>query len=438
LAIICEEEELPNIFGQQKQNGLADLILGTDSRLNEVLARVPDIQRGPQPPFWLRNRHIQFIPFLIQNEVHRVVHPIPFQRIAVPIADCHEKPCESHSSRRTMNDTVTLDVFPPFDSDSEYPQFDRSSPIILYSPGLRCYSQDMPGNSVVRKAFGKGMRSIVFNRRGHTPNQPLKSPRWNLFGDVDDLEQIYWYIKDILSGDRTTPIFLYGISSGTAATVSALSKWDKRRRQNPLSKVPAFVASAHIVPGYGISRALKKERFLWPYNEILVPGIQHTFVRQNEELLRSHNNEAVDQLLSASDLHEFLESGVVFAGYENVTQYFQEVNPVNEIRDIETPQLVLNSMDDPCCNIQNLYETSPYPHHEGKSYAAMGRETKSTILAVTRKGSHCPFVCSRDGWLPLSEDPLIPGGWMIHNWADHVTIEFFSAALDLYNDRRFL
>ena len=87
-------------------------------------------------------------------------------------------------------------------------------------PGLRCHSMDMPGNSIIRRLYGEGFRSVVINRRGHTPTQPLRAPRWNLFGDVPDLEQTYWYIRTQLVA-LDTPMFVHGISSGTAVVVSA-------------------------------------------------------------------------------------------------------------------------------------------------------------------------------------------------------------------------
>ena len=191
----------------------------TISKLNEILSRVPAIQKGPSPPLLFRNRHVQFIPFLVQNEIHRL-QGIPYQRIEVEVSDCVNKMEQCSQTHEMMNDTVTLDVFPPFnDSTNTHGEFNKSSPVILFAPGLRCYSQDLPGNSIIRRAYGSGFRSIVVNRRGHTPNQPLKSPRWNLFGDVDDMEQIYWYVKNNLVTSDTA-FFLHGISSGTAITVS--------------------------------------------------------------------------------------------------------------------------------------------------------------------------------------------------------------------------
>ena len=53
--------ELPVLLSTPNE-GLADLIKGTDPKLNEILDKVPAIQLGPSPPILFRNRHVQFIP----------------------------------------------------------------------------------------------------------------------------------------------------------------------------------------------------------------------------------------------------------------------------------------------------------------------------------------------------------------------------------------
>jgi len=423
--------ELPVLLSTPRE-GLADLILGTDPRLAEVLARVPDLRRGPAPPLLLRNRHVAFLPWLIQNEVHRR-RGIPFHRIDVEVRDCEEK-AEGCRPSDAMNDTIALDVFPSFGESPHGRGFNRSSPIILYAPGLRCSSQDMPGNSIIRKAYGAGFRSIVVNRRGLI--HALKRPRVNLFGDVEDMKQVYLFIRrELVTPD--TPFFLYGISAGTAVSVTALAKWDRQRTERTDPDIPVFVASVDVVPGYDISKVMTHERFLWPYNHVLMQGVLDHFVRRNEGLLREHDGAAVDAMLGAASLQDVVDAGAVFAGYPDAASYYEDVNPIHNLRDIATPKLVLNAADDPCCNIDNLYEHSPYPRHQGKSYAEMIRETARGLVAVTYTGSHAPFVCARDRWAPFTRDPLT-GGWMLNSWADQVTIKYYQAALEVYGDRRFL
>lgn len=176
--------------------------------------------------------------------------------------------------------------------------------------------------------------------------------------------------------------------------------------------------------------------------------------------MRSHNTTAVDRALAATSLQEFVDATVQFAGYKDTTDYYRETNPINNVRDITTPTLILNAIDDPCCKISNLYEQSPYPHHANQTFAEMIAGTENALVAVTRTGSHCPFLStstSEDpgGWFPFVRDPLATilssesgnvlrtgwggfMGWMLNSWADVVSIDYYSATLEVYGDRRFL
>ena len=51
-------------------SGLADLVKGNDPKLDEILRLAPSIARGPSPPLGLANAHLQFAPWMIQNEFH--------------------------------------------------------------------------------------------------------------------------------------------------------------------------------------------------------------------------------------------------------------------------------------------------------------------------------------------------------------------------------
>ena len=458
-----------------RDHGLHDLVHGVDPALQDVLAKTPSLMRGPRPPILFHNRHLQFIPWLIQNELHRV-EGIPFQRLELEVSACVDKTHGTDHCERSplMTDTVTLDVFPPFDdgnsNTSLYEGFHAGSPIVLFSPGLRCYSQDMPGNMIIRRLYGEGFRSVVVNRRGHTPGQKLKAPRWNLFGDVDDLEQVYWHVQQEWAAPHTA-FFLHGISSGTSVVVSALAEYDRRQlaleqqaEQSSLSllssmssengttiplhlatimprKAPSFVASISITPGYDISKVFLPERFKYPYNPLLLDGVKAHFIRDNEKVLRAFDSEAVDAALAASNLQELLDASAVFAGYSNATDYYVGENPVNWMHLVTTPTLVLNAIDDPCCHVHNIYEESPYPQHQGKSYARLIDESLHSILAVTKSGTHCPFLDSSPSTFSLLpafiRDPLY-GGWMLDSWADRVSVEFYKAALEVYEDRRFI
>ncbi|GMI45740.1 hypothetical protein TrCOL_g13462 [Triparma columacea] len=413
--------------------GLEDFIQGSDPKLEQILALSPSILKGPSPPWMLQNRHMQFVPWMIQNEFHR--GGIPFERHEFNVSACLDKGVKDCVHDPSLNETISLDIFPPLDPSSEYStNFNSSSPVVLVAPGLRCFSQDLPSNMIIRRLWAEGFRTVAINRRGHTPDQLLKAPRWNLFGDVDDLEQVYWHVKNNLVAPNTA-LFLHGISSGCAVVVRALSVWDKRKETNPELPSPTFVGSITLTPGYDTSKVLKRERFKFPYNALMTAMVKDHFVHQNEAVLRELDSEAVDKTLAAESLQDFLDAAAPFAGYKNADAYYEGENPVNELHFISTPVFVMNSLDDPCCAISNLYEKSPYPQHNNMSYAELVGKTKRGLIAVTKTGSHCPFL---DGtFFPFTKDPF-NGYWMISSWADTAAVEFYSAALKVYDERRFL
>jgi len=369
----------------QKRSGLHDLVYGKDPLMKTLLDKIPSLRRGPKPPFLWSNRHLQFFPWLLQNEMHRQ-EGMPFQRMDLEVTACLDKSTPECIRDPLMNDTITLDVFPPFDDvQNQYPGFHAGSPIIFFSPGLRCHSHDLPGTMIIRRAFAKGIRSVVVNRRGHTPDRKLRAPRFNLFGDVHDLEQSYWHIHEHYAAPHT-PSFLHGISSGTAVVVSALAEFDKRRwlaavveasstnnnnetttakatfdngwdtlygqqQQQHRGVAPSFIASVSVVPGYDISKVMMPERFKYPYNPLLTESVKDHFVRTNEDVLRAYDSEAVDLALEADNLQDFVNAVAPFAGYPNATEYYKGENPINDMQYITTPKLVLNSIDDPCVSL---------------------------------------------------------------------------------------
>ena len=226
-------------------------------------------------------------------------------------------------------------------------------------------------------------------------------------------------------------------------------------QQNKIPEPPSFVASVAISPGYDCRKVFEPERFLFPYNPFLLKSTTNHFILQNEEVLRNFDSDAVDKALEAQTLQELLDATMIFTGYKNPTLYHQHTNPINKLRDITTPKLVLNSYDDPCCNVRNLYERSPYSDHQNKTYATMVTETRHGIIAVTKHGSHCPFLDTsavtttgainddggpKKGLLSSILTTLLPslvydpisGGYMLNSWADYVTIEYFRASLDVY------
>ena len=76
-----------------------------------------------------------------------------------------------------------------------------------------------------------------------------------------------------------------------------------------------------------------------------------------------------------------------------------------------------------------MHRASSVPAHGGRTYAAVAAGSNSTIIAVTKSGSHCPFFDAADGL--VIPDALQPG-YMLDSWADSVMVEWFDAAGSLF------
>ena len=127
-------------------------------------------------------------------------------------------------------------------------------------------------------------------------------------------------------------------------------------------------------------------------------AVKDHFVLANEKVLRDFNSDAVDRALSSNSLQEFVNNTVEFAGYKDSETYYAHQNPVQHLHHITTPAYVLNSVDDPCCAIGNLYEKSKFKAHNGLSYSDIIMSGPSAIVSVSHLGSHCPFL---DGYWPF-------------------------------------
>jgi hypothetical protein len=262
----------------QRNSGLDDLITGVEPRLQLLLEKCPLLRRGPIPPVLFSNRHLQLIPWILQNLWH---YGMEFERHKFSVTDCVDKRVANCVPDPNMKDEITLDVFPPF-NDTAY--LSRDAPVVLIAPGL-------------------------------------------------------------------------------------------------------------------------------------------------------FDNTAYEATMAATSLQEVLNASTSFAGYPDADSFYAHVNPVNDMQYVTTPLYTLNSVDDPCCHAQNLYEKSPLPQHEGRSYADIIGTSARGIVAVAKTGSHCPFLDGK--WIPFVNDP-VTGGIMLNSWADQSIAEFYAAALQVYGDRRFL
>jgi len=397
--------------------------LGTGTDLRRVFDHMPTAHRAPRPPIWAYGRHIQFIPWIIYNTLSSAVVPLRYQTQTLRVTGLEDKSKpESKTNKRNMDDDVVINYFPPLEQRAEVANDEcmlpLDAPAILIDGGLTCTAQDVPGSSFLRLAVTRGFRVVVLERRGHA--LPLTKPRWNLFGDSDDLEQMVHVIREKLP---KAPFFWLGISSGSKLPIEAMGKFDERRKNGDTS-APQFVATACLCPGYNLETCFMG--FGFPYKYICRSSVRSKFLQENEAVLRSHNSEAYEKAVQAPDLQSLLYHAAPFAGYPSAKEYFAAENPVLFAPLITTPTLVINSMDDPCTVVQNCYGKMP-GRDDGLTFVEMIERSPCGLLLITPSGSHCPFL---DGtFWPFVRVPQALGGLVIASWADRCILEFFEGYL---------
>lgn len=394
------------------------VFIGTGSTLRRVFESMRTAHRPPRPPFWAYGCHVQFAPWIIYNLIAASVTPLRYEEQTLRVQGLEDKTKpESESNPRSMADDVVLSYFPPVSVAAD-PVLPLDAPVILFEPGLTCTAQDIPGSSLPRRAVGRGFRVVVIERRGHA--RPLQKPRWNLFGDSDDLEQIY---KAVRERCPDAPFFYVGISSGSKLPIEAVGKFDERRKHGDMS-APSFVATSCLCPGYNLETCFMGFKF--PYNYICVSSVKSKFLHDNEPILRDYDAASYEKALASADLQSLLSHVAPFAGYSCAEEYFAVENPVLFASQITTPTLIINSFDDPCTVPQNAFGTMP-GSSDGLTFTDMVEKSPCGILLMSPSGSHCPFL---DGqFWPFVRVPLALGGLVIASWADSCILEFFEGYL---------
>ncbi|XP_070571444.1 protein ABHD15-like [Ptychodera flava] len=259
---------------------------------------------------------------------------------------------------------------------------DRTS-IVLILPGLTGGLERV--SDICREATRRGLRAIVFNKRGHG-GSPLTTPKLQSFGDTSDLRQVIKYIRDLYKHAKITAI---GLSTGSGLLVSYLGEYGSS----------TYLSTAVCIsPGYS-ARDMFEDSIKNPYR---------WFVLQRMKLLLAEHANAisdvidVDRAFRSKSIAEFEQSVYCkLYGYEDMDTYWEKNDPMREVDEIAVPILCINSMDDPICSKElipfDLFTMLP-----------------NFMLVTTERGGHCGFF---EGWQPES-------------WANRLSLDYIEAVLE--------
>lgn len=227
-----------------------------------------------------------------------------------------------------------------------------------------------------------GWRIALCLRRGHA-GLPMPVPKINLFGSTEDLREQLQYIQEKYP---SSALYAMGSSAGTGLLVRYLGE---EAEATPLK------AAFALCPGYNTESGF---RAVHPfYSKVMTKKLITKFIKPYQETWK--NTESLAKILNSKSLFDFEQTYYEMAGYQDYISYCNATNPILVLENVKTPLLVLNSEDDPVCNIHNF-----------EPYKATVRKMPNVAVVTTKKGSHCGFY---------------QGVFSTNSWASQLAADFF-------------
>lgn len=326
-----------------------------------ILSLCEQLKAGYQPTFWASNPHIQTI---LASFAHLFNHRFQFRREYMQVRD---------------GGTIALDWYVGSKLAEGKKALSNTDPILLISTWA--FGPDV--TALCENAYKEGYQPVIYNCRGQ--NVPLTTGHLATFLDADDFKEAVDYIHNI---NPFSDLFVLGFSLGAAPIIGYLGK----RGKSSLINAAVLVSSSIDID------VLLDSGFKAPYKNI----VNHFFERllKAYKCLSEHNNEAEPR--QSKSLHDVLKMSPWEANpYESFSDWLKLNNPNSFARNIRTPTLFVNSLDDPV-----IEDKCP-------AYVSL-RNNSYCLEVVTDTGGHCGFF---DG---LRASP----------WTDRISLEFYNAVLN--------
>merc|ERR1711964_265110 len=194
-------------------------------------------------------------------------------------------------------------------------------------------------NTIARAFTRLGGRAVVFNRRGHGGVQ-LTRPRYNLFGDYNDLQEVVTHINTRFPNAK---VIILGLSAGASLATSYLGEFGTRLKDSNV------IGGVSISPVYDISYGLANMH-PW-YNARLASELRDFWSLQHSDLKGDAH------LHAAATTQDHMKRHAKWTGCKDYEEYLERFNPENRVHNVKLPLLVISSEDDPVCVWQNAVES---------------------------------------------------------------------------------
>jgi len=240
-----------------------------------------------------------------------------------------------------------------------------------------------------------GFRSVAMNFRGcsGSPNRTWKAYH---SGETEDLRHLIQWLK---SRESDTELRAVGFSLGGNVLLKYLGEQGNKSGLKAAVSVsaPIKLASCATRLDSGLSR-LYRNQLIKELKEYLIVKLR--FLQENGYAEDADRLAALGALDAVSSFWEYDDRVVArLYGFKSAADYYEQSSSIGYLPAIETPTLVIQSLDDPFLTPDVL----PKPHEY----------SPNVRIRSSRTGGHVGFV---HGGLP----------WRPQYWLESVVVDFFS------------
>ncbi|XP_052797565.1 protein ABHD15-like [Mya arenaria] len=303
---------------------------------SHLLKRCRLINRNFDPPWYLRNAHIQTILSFILTHTST-----EFEREYLQMRD---------------RGVVALDWALHVSVHKK-----KCCSVLKILPGLTATSVNV--SNLCSLAAHKGYRPVVFNQRGFG-NSVLTSPKILSNGDPHDLRQVVKYIHSRYPKALVTMV---GLGTGCSLLLSYLGE---------------FGSSANIFAAVCISACFDNSGKFSKgvqgiYDILYLLSLKITLCEHSNSLSKYIDFNELLKCWSFRHFDELMYSKLY--NFSNVDDFWDRNNPLRDVDEIAVPLLFINSLDDP------FYSKISIPYDLCKYYPHF-------LIVCTSKGGHCGFI----------------------------------------------
>jgi len=312
------------------------------------------IESSFQPPWWLRNPHIQ----TLWSPVFRQIKPVDtrIQRLELTDGDFIDL-------EWLVNDNIA-----------------PTAPIMLLLHGLEGSADSVYIQNLLQNIKPQNWHTLVMNFRSCS-KELNRLPKSYHSGETEDLSHVLKMLRERLP---ESTIMAAGFSLGG----NALLKYLGENKQDSLIDIAAAVSVPFLLSGAAIRMDVGFSRF---YRNRLIKELKN---KTRKKVIR-HSDELADLAVAIDDINTFFEFDdqitAPLHGFNGAKDYYQKCSSRQFLKTISKPTLILHALDDP------FMTEDVIPHAD---------ELSSTVtLELSKGGGHVGFV---EGNLP----------WKTHSYID--------------------